>query len=411
MFDTFVEYYDLIYAGLKDYDREARDIATLLRRLNPRCRSILDVGCGTGEHASRLEAAGFEVDGIDVHRRFVQIARRKLRQGHVYVEDMADFSLGRQYDAVICLFSSIGYLRTLDRVEAALTCFRDHLATGGVVVIEPWFTPGVLDPARTSEDIGEGSGIRVVRRGRIDIADRLSRLIFDYEISEAAGTRHASEVHELGLFETAELLAAFARSGLDATYQAGGLTDRGLFVARRAGALQLVPYDPAWPDQFKVERNRIGLVLGPLALRIVHHGSTAVPGLAAKPVIDIQVSVAKLHPIDTYAAALARLGYVHVPHADDAVCPFFHRPAEWPHTHHVHVVEAGGDEERRTLAFRDYLCDHDEVARAYEELKQRLATQTTASEASSREQYATAKSAFIAGVTERALAAGYPRDR
>src|SRR6058998_2972168 len=123
-------------------------------------------------------------------------------------------------------------------------------------------------------------------------------------------------------------------------------------------SIEIAPYDPLWTTEFEAERDRIRRVLGSRAVRIDHHGSTSVPGLAAKPVIDIQVSVAELHPIDAYAPALASLGYVHVPHADDDRCPFFHRPAEWPHTHHVHVVAAGGAEEQQTLAFRDYLRSH-----------------------------------------------------
>jgi GrpB-like predicted nucleotidyltransferase (UPF0157 family) len=157
----------------------------------------------------------------------------------------------------------------------------------------------------------------------------------------------------------------------------------------------IVPYDPRWPAAFEREHARLRAALGSLALRIEHNGSTGVPGLAAKPVIDIQISVARLHPIDGYAQALARLGYVHVPHADDAVCPFFHQPAEWPHTHHVHVVAAGGEEEGRALAFRDYLREHADAAREYETLKRQLAQQFAGESLVSREAYADAKSAFI----------------
>jgi len=96
--------------------------------------------------------------------------------------------------------------------------------------------------------------------------------------------------------------------------------------------LDIVPYDARWALAFIEERDRIAVALGPLALRIEHHGSTAVVGLAAKPVIDIQVSVATLHPLDRYITPLAVLGYVHVPHQDDAVCPYFHKPKTWPHT-------------------------------------------------------------------------------
>jgi GrpB-like predicted nucleotidyltransferase (UPF0157 family) len=172
--------------------------------------------------------------------------------------------------------------------------------------------------------------------------------------------------------------------------------------------LHVAPYDPGWPGAFSAEQDRIAAALGVLAVRIDHNGSTSVPGLAAKPVIDIQISVRSLADIDTYAAGLRLLGYVHVPHPDDAFCVFFHKPPEWPHTHHVHVVQSGGAEERRTIAFRDYLRNHPDVARAYEDLKRTLAAQHSARDFASRQAYADAKTAFVTDITERALAEGYP---
>jgi GrpB-like predicted nucleotidyltransferase (UPF0157 family) len=173
--------------------------------------------------------------------------------------------------------------------------------------------------------------------------------------------------------------------------------------------LEILPYNPRWVVEFEAERNRIAHVIGDLAVRIEHCGSTAVPGLEAKPIIDIQISVKGLQPIRRYAELLATLGYLHVPHIDDAFCPFFHRPSVWPHTHHVHIVEAGGQEERRTLAFRDFLREHSDVARQYAALKQSLAALTDATDADSREAYATAKSEFIQSVVLFALTTGYPR--
>src|SRR4051812_2900032 len=159
--------------------------------------------------------------------------------------------------------------------------------------------------------------------------------------------------------------------------------------------IAIVAYDPAWPREFERERDRLQAELGGLALRIEHHGSTAVPGLAAKPVIDIQISVAHLRPLSAYGGPLARLGYVHAASADDDRCPFFHHPAEWPHTHHVHLVRAGGADERQTLAFRDYLRAHPEVAREYEALKRALAAAFGGADAAAREAYANAKSEFV----------------
>jgi GrpB-like predicted nucleotidyltransferase (UPF0157 family) len=160
-------------------------------------------------------------------------------------------------------------------------------------------------------------------------------------------------------------------------------------------SLRVVPYDPQWAADFERERERLRSALGHLAVRIDHNGSTAVPGLAAKPIIDIQVSVARLHEIHAFAPVLERLGYVHMAHADDDRCPFFYRPAEWPHTYHVHVVEAGGEEERRTLAFRDYLRQYPDTAREYAALKRDLAAKHDGLTAESREAYAEAKTSFV----------------
>ncbi len=181
-------------------------------------------------------------------------------------------------------------------------------------------------------------------------------------------------------------------------------------MAQARHRLQIASYDPRWVLEFEAERERITQALGELACRIDHNGSTAVPGIDAKPIIDIQVSVERLQPIFAYAQPLAKLGYVHLPHVDDAICPFFHRPREWPHTRHVHVVEYGGQKERRTLAFRDFLREHSDVAREYVVLKKQLAAGVDAADLPSRERYANFKSEFIDRVVQIALAAGYPRD-
>jgi GrpB-like predicted nucleotidyltransferase (UPF0157 family) len=174
--------------------------------------------------------------------------------------------------------------------------------------------------------------------------------------------------------------------------------------------IEIVPYDPGWPGAFDAEAARLRAALKTLALRIDHHGSTAIPWLGAKPIIDIQVSVAALQPLSAYGAKLEAVGYIHVPHPDDSFCPFYHRPIDWPHSHHVHVGERGGHEERRTLAFRDYLRDHREVAREYEDLKRTVAAQIVTADPVARERYAEAKTAFVERIVDIAVSSGYPQD-
>jgi len=235
VFSESAEFYDLIYSSFKDYSREAQDIVTLLGRVHPGCHTVLDVGCGTGEHARLLAGNhGLEVDGLDLDPAFVRIASAKHPAGRFYERNMVDFHLGRRYDVVLCLFSSIGYLRTLPDVCRALACFREHLATDGVVIVEPWFTPNVLEPGYTSTRSVEAHGLRVVRVSRTELEGRVSRLRFDYEIHSSDGIRHTSEVHELGLFTTAEMLQSFEAAGLMAEHEPQGLTGRGLFIAKAA---------------------------------------------------------------------------------------------------------------------------------------------------------------------------------
>jgi SAM-dependent methyltransferase len=234
MFSASAEYYDLIYSTFKDYAGESLRIAGLVRELHPSCRTILDAACGTGEHARCLSAQGFEVDGLDLDAAFLRIARQKLPSGRFFEADMSDFHLPHRYDAVVCLFSSIGYLTTLDRVTRALICFRDHLEPGGVVLVEPWFGPGALDADRVVRNTAEADGIRITRVSRIEIDGRTSRLHFDYEISDQDGTRRAREVHELGLFTTDEMRQAFREAGFETTFDPAGFSDRGLYVATAA---------------------------------------------------------------------------------------------------------------------------------------------------------------------------------
>jgi GrpB-like predicted nucleotidyltransferase (UPF0157 family) len=165
--------------------------------------------------------------------------------------------------------------------------------------------------------------------------------------------------------------------------------------------IQIVPYTTAWPLAFESEAAAIQRVLGGQAIRIDHVGSTAVPGLAAKPVIDIQVSVQSLEPPELFQAALSPLGYKFVSLGEeDHFYPWFAKPGEWPSTHHVHLCVAGEEQEAKHLAFRDYLRKNPEQARMYEALKLKLAGEHEGRTLSSIASYSLGKSEFI----ENALA-------
>ena len=153
---------------------------------------------------------------------------------------------------------------------------------------------------------------------------------------------------------------------------------------------EIVPYDAAWPSRYEEEAARLAEALDGVAERIDHIGSTSVPGLGAKDVIDIQVSVPAFEPESLYREPLERLGYVHRKDSVPAHRFFYRSDESGRRLVHVHVCELGSEWERRHLAFRDRLRQEPELRRDYEDLKRRLAPLFEDSV-----DYAEAKSDFI----------------
>lgn len=171
--------------------------------------------------------------------------------------------------------------------------------------------------------------------------------------------------------------------------------------------VEIVPYDPAWPRLFEEERNSLRQMLSTwLAGPIEHIGSTAIPGLAAKPVIDIMAGVHSLEASRPAIEAAASLNYCYFPYQADRK-HWFCKPSPAFRTHHLHLVPIDSREWTRPIAFRNYLRAHRAVATEYEVLKRSLAQQFR----DDREAYTAAKHPFIDAITERALAAGYARAR
>lgn len=160
----------------------------------------------------------------------------------------------------------------------------------------------------------------------------------------------------------------------------------------------LLDYDPRWPDLYEEERAKIAGTLADLVVDIHHIGSTSVPGLAAKPVIDILVGVKHLDLTSTHMAEMTAVGYEYRGDAGISGRLFFRKGI--PRTHHVHVVRYGDEIWDNHLLFRDYLQAHPGEARRYAELKRQLAS----SYKYDRARYTESKSPFITSVLSRARA-------
>jgi GrpB-like predicted nucleotidyltransferase (UPF0157 family) len=138
-------------------------------------------------------------------------------------------------------------------------------------------------------------------------------------------------------------------------------------------AVRIVEHDLAWAVHAQDELRRLTRALGPVAVRLEHVGSTAVPGLAAKPIIDLQLSVATIEPRARYVGPLERLGYLFVPAPESPDHHFFAKPATRPRSHHLHVCQAGSEHEFRHLAVRDFLRARSDEAARYAALKREVA--------------------------------------
>jgi GrpB-like predicted nucleotidyltransferase (UPF0157 family) len=166
------------------------------------------------------------------------------------------------------------------------------------------------------------------------------------------------------------------------------------------GAVEVVDYDPAWPVLFAEIEPILRAALGDLVLVVEHVGSTSVPGLAAKPILDIDVVIPSRERLPEAAICLSRLGYLHrgdlgVPDREafgreDEQTPRDGTGRRWPH-HHLYVCPRESRELARHLAFRDYLRRHPEEALAYARLKKDLALRFTLQ----REAYGEGKTEFV----------------
>ena len=144
-------------------------------------------------------------------------------------------------------------------------------------------------------------------------------------------------------------------------------------ASRGTQPIEVVDYDQDWPRQYGEERERIGAAIGDVTLAIEHVGGTAVPGLPAKPVIDLMVGVEDIERAGPAVAGLINLGYEYIPELESQLPDRRYFRKGSPETHHVHMVPVSSDYWAEHLLFRDYLRSHPQAAEEYGKLKRGLA--------------------------------------
>jgi SAM-dependent methyltransferase len=226
--------YDATYA-FKDYTADVAYLRESIGRHHPEAASLLETAAGTGRYLELLRPHFHIVEGLDHSGPMLARAAIRLPGVPLYEADMTDFELGKRFDVVCCLFRSIAYCGSVQRMHAAVAAMARHLAEGGLLLIEPFFTPETYWVGHVTLNQSDTSDGRIAWMYVSEREDRLARFRMHFLVGTPAGIEHFEEVHELGLFTREDYQEAFAAADLSLEYDPQGPTGIGLYIGRRRG--------------------------------------------------------------------------------------------------------------------------------------------------------------------------------
>lgn len=225
------KYYDLIYSW-KDYKKEAIQIKKLISKYKKSDgKELLEVACGTGNHLKYLQSS-FSCIGVDINNGVLDIAKRNVKNVTFKKADMLTLNLKKKFDIILCLFSSIGYVKTYSNLRKTIHNFARHLKNGGVVVIEPWYTKATFKAGFPHMTTYKGKDTKIARLNVSKVKDNISIIDMHYLIAEKnKDVKHFVDRHKLGLFEINKTLKIMEEADLQTKFLKKGLMkDRGIYV-------------------------------------------------------------------------------------------------------------------------------------------------------------------------------------
>lgn len=234
MYSKSAKYYDDLYISMgKEYPAEAKKVRKFIQKYKQSNGDhLLDVGCGTGIHANFLSQY-YQVEGLDIDPKMLSVARKNYPKLRFQQGDMVDFKLKQKFDIIISLFSAIGYVKTKSRLQKTIKNMCQHLLPGGVLLVEPWFTPGQWHPGRVFTLEVNKPDSKIVRMSHSSRRGNISIIEFQYLIGTPKGIERDTELLELGLFTKAEYLEAFHSAGVKVIHDPYGVDGRGLYIGMK----------------------------------------------------------------------------------------------------------------------------------------------------------------------------------
>jgi SAM-dependent methyltransferase len=246
VYRRFARYYDLIYHGLVDYEGDVNFLERVFRRFRTAPKTILDLGCGTGNHALPMARRGYRVTGIDQSREMLALARKKaasLRTRPRFVHaDMRSFHLGRTFDAAVCMFGAFGYVLPERDAVRSLRSVHAHLEPGGLYVFEFWQGSAARPaPFESWLDVRR-KNLEIVRLEVARYDPRTGRLPWEFQLIVLEGRRLIDRFEEVHTIQT------YSLPGMRDLLRRGGFDLIGAF----AGTNKKKTFAPVTPTTFRI---------------------------------------------------------------------------------------------------------------------------------------------------------------
>ena len=214
-FDEMADYYDAMYVDPAGYEQECKQVVEIAKKYGESGgNTLLDIACGTGEQAKIL-ARHFSVVGFDLSEGMIDIARKKVPEAKFHVADLCAFDLTRQFDVVVNLYGSIGFVENFERMQAAIQAAYRHLKPGGVFILTPWstketFQEGIFSSANQREGICF-CRMEVIRR----LSEDKVRVEMHHLIGKDLTVRSFKHEQTISLFTESEYVSVLESAGFE----------------------------------------------------------------------------------------------------------------------------------------------------------------------------------------------------
>jgi SAM-dependent methyltransferase len=233
-FETISTYYDALYVNDKEYSLEADKVKKLLTKHGVQLQAdLLVLACGTGGHIPYFKDA-YNVSGLDLSKDMLALARKKFPDLRFHLGNLIDFELETDFDAMICLYGSVGFVKTLDNLRASMKRIAAHLRPDGLSLITPWSTVEDFKDVIVV-DAADNPDLKIARMEQVRLKEpKIVEVTFHHLIGKNNDVTYHKQSVEIGLFSRQEYLSAMTDAGLKVVEEYSGTDVRGgAYVGKR----------------------------------------------------------------------------------------------------------------------------------------------------------------------------------